>query len=407
MTIVDGRFDADDTDAIMSALLANARNEFGDDLNDDEEAVIRLFYRPVATLLAEAQDDLATVLDSAQLDYAEGAALGLLTALIGVRRKQAQKATGEVTFSRSSSASIDYVIPKGTVVQTDAIDPVKFRTTVTETITAGSASVSNVPIEAVEGGVDANVGANTITVMPDPPTGVEAVTNPLKTDDGEDEENDADLRSRAQDELSDGMRGTARAIRNQLLKTADVTSASLFINDTSATDADGLEGHTVEAVVEGGLDADVGQTIFETKGAGSGTQGGVHGTLVTVQADIGNGQTHPVEFSRPTSVQIYVDMDLSVSANYAGDSKVRDSIVRYLGGTLASGGDETGELRVGDDVIYTKVMAAIHSVAGVEDVPALAVGTASSPTGTSNVAISNTEVANGNATDGSITITEV
>jgi uncharacterized phage protein gp47/JayE len=403
----DGRFHGDDAETILSVLMDNARKEFGDDLNDDEEAVIRLFYTPIANLLADVQNDLSVVLDSAQLEYAEGQALDLLTALIGVRRHPAYKAKGTATFSRASNASVDYLIPKGTVIQTDGVDPVRFKTTEKATITAGTSSVSDVAIQAVSPGVRGNVGANTLTVMPDPPSGIEEATNPAQTDGGADEENDENLRNRAKDELSDGMRGTAKAIRNRLLQTPTVKSVTLFINDGDATDADGLKSHHVEAVVEGGTDLDVGQTIFETKGAGDGTQGGVHGTAVTVDADLGNGQTHPVDFSRPTEVQIYIDMDLSVSEEYGGDTKVRDAIVRYIGGLHTAGGTDDGELRVSDDVIYTRVLAAIHSVNGVEDVPRLNVGTAASPTGTSNVAISTTEVATADATDGSITITEV
>lgn len=403
----DGRFVPDTVDEVLQVLMDNARDVFGDDLNDDEEAAIRFFYLPVARLLAESQNQLKTVLDSAQLEFAEGKALELLTALIGVRRKQATKSVGEATFSRENAASVDYTVPRGTTIQTDSVDPVRFETTEQVTLPAGSTSVSGVSIRAVEAGTRGNAGANTLTVMTDPPSGIEEVTNPTQTDGGTDAETDDDLRARAKDELSDGMRGTARGIRNELIKTAGVKSVSLFINDQNAANGDGLEGHTFEAVVEGGENQQVGQTIFDSKGAGDGTQGGIHGTEVTVQAEMDNGQTHPVAFSRPNVVQIYVEMDISTNDKYEGNDEVRDAIVQYIGGTITSGDDDDGELRVGDDVIYTKVLSAIHSVNGIDDVPALTVGKSASPTGTSNVSIADTEVATADATDGSIVITEM
>jgi hypothetical protein len=58
-------------------------------------------------------------------------------------------------------------------------------------------------------------------------------------------------------------------------------------------------------------------------------------------------------------------------------------------------------------VVYAKVLAAIMSVNGVEDVPALTVGTSGSPTGTGNVVMDLTERATSDATDGSLSLTQV
>ena len=406
MTMENGRFVPDTEDEVLQVLMDNARSVFGEDLNDDEEAVIRFFYKPVARLIAKSQNDLRTVLDSAQLDFAEGAALDLLTALIGVRRKRATRAAGRATFSRETAASVDYTIPKGTTLQTDSIDPIRFRTTEQALIPAGSSSVSGVPIESIEPGLLGNVGANTLRVMTDPPTGVEEVTNPDQTDGGVDAETDENLRTRAKSELSDGMRGTARAIRNRLIKRDDVRSVSLFINDGDSTDAAGIPPQHTECIVEGDTDQAVGQTIFDTKGAGDGTHGGAHGIAVTVQADIGNGQTHPVSFSRPNVVQIYVDLSIRTNEFYEGDDAIRDSVVEYIGGKLVSGNNTNGDLRVGDDVVYSKLLYQIMDVNGVDEVTNLQFGTTASPTDT-YVTINDTEVATSDATDGSITITQV
>lgn len=407
MTIENGRFTEDTADQILSVLMANAEAELGPDLNDDEVAVIRTFYQPVANLLADLQVDIGDVMDSAQLDFAEGKALDLLVALIGVSRKPSYAATGTATFSRDTNADVDYTIPIGTVIQTDSIDPIRFETTKKGTLSSGTSEVTGVEIEAVESGTQGNLGANTLTVMPDPPTGIESVTNPAQTDGGEDEEDDDNLRERAKSELADGMLATVIGVRNQVLKVQGVKSVSPFINDTNTEDANGLDGHHVEYVVEGGADESVGQTIFESKAAGDGTEGGLRGTGVTIQAEIGNGQTHPVSFTRPTDVLIYVDMDVSVTNEYEGPDEVRDSIIRYLGGLITSGDEEDGTLLAGDDVVYNKILSAIMSVNGVADVTSLSVGKSASPTGTSNLTISSTEVATGDATNGSITITEV
>jgi uncharacterized phage protein gp47/JayE len=126
--VVDGRPDPDDAEEILQQLVDVAAQAF--DIDDVENAVtLQLYYKPIAEYLADQQQELATVLDSSQIDHADGTALGLLSALIGVSRQDARAATGDVVFSRGSPAPTTYPIPQGTQVQTDEADPLYFRTT--------------------------------------------------------------------------------------------------------------------------------------------------------------------------------------------------------------------------------------------------------------------------------------
>ncbi|SEL17182.1 baseplate J/gp47 family protein [Haloferax larsenii] len=400
----EGRFDPDTKEIILDAMMADAKERFGSDLNDNELAVIRTFYDPIAERLAEAQIDLAALLDSAQLAHASGAALDKLVEQIGVSRKPATKATGTARFSRTEAAGVDYDIPEGTVVQTEGIDPIEFETTVKSTLPAGQTQV-DVPIKAVKGGSNANLGPNTLTELQSFPTGIEAVTNPSATSGGSDEETDDELRERAKNELGEGSRASATALIRGLKRVDGVKSVSIFINDTPNTDGDGRDPHSFELVVEGGNSQDIADKIIELKAAGDGTVGGFAGSEVTQNANLPNGQTHSVSWSEPTEIQVYVDMTLSTTGDYEGDSEVRDSIVRYVGGILSSGNEAPGNLNGGDDVLYGEIEFAIRSVEGVYDVTDLKVGTSPSPSGTSNISVNAQEVATSDATDGSLTIT--
>jgi uncharacterized phage protein gp47/JayE len=404
MTLKNGRYDAQTEGEILDAMLADAKEYFGEDLNDTSLNIIRTFYRPIAGRLAEAQADIGLVLNSSQIDYAEGQALDLLTALIGITRDEADKASGTVKFSRDTAASTDYTIPTGTVVQTDSLDPVKFETTETVTLASGSTSV-RASAEAVEAGPQANVGANTLVVMPDPPTGVEDATNPSETQGGHRRETDDELRQRAKNELAQGSRASAPALVNSVQRIEGVTSVSIFVNDTNNdnTGSGGLPDHAFELVIAGGNKQTIGQTILETKAAGDTSYGGANGTGVTVTSDLPNGQTHDVKFSRPTNVQIYVDVSVEKTDEFAGTDAVKNAIVDYIGGIRTSGNEATG-LGVGEDVIYTEIMAQVQTVEGIHDVPTLEVGTTADPTGTSNVAIADSDVATSDGTDSSLTI---
>lgn len=408
MTITDGEYIPDSADEIEDAMMETAKAYFGDDLNDDQYAVIRLFYRPIAEELASIQEDVGLVLASSQIDNATGEALDLLTSLIGVQRKPAKKATGEVTFSRDSAASTDYTIPKGTVVQTDSLEPIRFETTEEAILLSGTTSVSGVPVKAQEGGTDGNLGANTLVVMPDSPTGIQDVTNPNQTGGGEDRETDEALRTRAKEGLAEGSAATAAALISAARGIEGVRGVTIYINDTNTDNnyGNGLPAHSFELLVsteDATTQATVGQTILDTKAAGDYSVAGVNGTSVSITGDLPNGQTHTIEYSEPIEVQIYVDVDLVKTEEYAGDSEIQDNVVKYIGGIL---NNEVGVygLEVSEDVIYTKVQSAIMNTEGVHDITSLNIGTSSSPTGTSNVAIATNEQAISDATDGSITV---
>lgn len=405
MTIFEGEFIPDTGETILDAMMADAKEYFGSDLNDDQLAIIRQFYTPVADRLAEAQEDVGLVLSSVQIDNASEESLDLLTGLIGVRRQDARKATGTVTFSRITPSGTDYTIPAGTVVQTESNDPVQFVTTSSATLPNGDVSV-DAPVEAVEGGVEGNVGANTLTVMPDPPAGIEEATNTSETSGGTERETDDELRERAKSELAEGTSATAAALITGAKALDGVKSVSIFINDTNEdnTGSGGLPDHSFELVVEGGNDNEIAQMIAETKAAGDTSYAGAFGNSVSVTATLPNGQDYEIDFSRPITVPIYVDIDMDVTEEYEGDDAVRDSIVSYLGGLFTTGNEADGQLSVGDDVIYGEVEYAIRDVQGVYDINSLEIDTVDPPTGTTNITIDDNETATSDATDGSITI---
>jgi len=405
MTVTGGQFEGQSTEDILDAMIADAKEYFGEDLNDASETIIRTFYRPIAERLAEAQDDIGLVLRSAQIDHAEGKALDLLTALIGITRDEADKATGTAKFSRSDPAPSDYVIPEGTVVQTDSIDPIQFETTEGVILEQDTTSVT-ASIKAVNGGPEANVGPNTLTVMPDPPTGIENVTNPAETTGGSARETDDELRQRAKEELAEGSRASSPALVNSTSRLDGVTSVSIFVNDTNEdnTGSGGLPDHSFELVIAGGNDQEIAQTILETKAAGDTSYAGANGVSNSATAELPNGQTQTISFSRPDPVKIYVDVTVTKTDEFAGTDEVKDAIVEYIGGIRTSGNDVTG-LGVGEDVIYTEVLTQIHNVRGVYDVPSLEIGISSSPTGTSNISISQSDVATADGLDDSLSIT--
>ncbi|QSG06412.1 baseplate J/gp47 family protein [Halapricum desulfuricans] len=409
MTIgTDGQFEPDSVEFIVQMMMDDAKLQLGSDLNDDEKAVIRFFYQPVAERLHETYEDIGSVLASSQIKYAEGAALDLLVERIGLSRYPAEKATGTVTFSRGTAATTDYTIPAGTVVQTATEDPVKFQTTEVVSILSGTTEI-DATIEAIDGGIRGNVGANTITDFENKPAGVDEVNNAVATSGGSDEEPDNELRERALRELSESKSATPGAILDSVRAMDKVSSATIFVNNTGTDNSGsgGLSDHAFEVVVDGtATDEEIAQTILEKMPAGATPFGGAHGTLATAPGTLSNGQSIDVSFSWANPVQIYVDAEFEVTGDYAGDEDVENAIVSYIGGTLNSGNIATGRVNLFDEVLYGEIEYAIRSVTGVYDVTSLQIKKGSSGTWTTgNIQMNDDETPTADATDGSLSIT--
>lgn len=153
----------------------------------------------------------------------------------------------------------------------------------------------------------------------------------------------------------------------------------------------GLPPHSVEVFVTGGVDDDIAEQLFDVVAGGIETWGD---TLATVTDDSGNEQE--VRFSRPTTVTIYVIVEIVPNDDWdatTGPNAVRDAIVHYIGGTDTTG-SIYGGLDPGDDVIRAEIIAAIMAVTGVKNIGVLKIDKVNPAVATTgDVAIATTEVA--------------
>lgn len=134
----------------------------------------------------------------------------------GLLRKPASVALGSVAFSSPTAPPAPYNIPSNFKLRTT--DGRQFITTASVAVSAGNAGPITVPVRSVLAGLSQQAQKNTITSMADTiqsaPEGL-AVTNTLATAGADDEENDDDLRSRAQRYYETIRAGTIAAIENR------------------------------------------------------------------------------------------------------------------------------------------------------------------------------------------------
>jgi len=242
-----------------------------------------------------------------------------------------------------------------------------------------------VNIEAVNGGSSGNVGANSLTTSPTPPSGFDSWTNPYPCGDdsfvntenrsfnvGLPEETDTQLRERTRRTLTAGGTATVDAILGSVINDVDgVQSVTLLENDTGfpAVPPNGslqLPEYSFELVVQGGADDDIAEAVFDSMAVTSRDVNDIHGVppstansggdfdkAVVVTSDI-NGEDYGIRYSRPKPVFTDIEIDLIVTDEYVGDDEIKDQIVQYIGGFNTSDVEILGT-DVEEDIYIDKI----------------------------------------------------
>ncbi len=364
---------------IVNSKYQRARDLFGNDVNLDDTSPLAVFIKVNAWEESIMWEALEELYNSAYVDSAEGVSLDRVAQFIGIMRQAAVKATGEIEVL----GDYDTVVPIGFQVET--ADGVQFVVTEEGTISGGDVVV---PIEAVEGGTDGNVPDSTIVVIVTPLPGIDSVENLAATTGGIDIETDTNLRERYQRSVAQPGSSTAASIEATLLDVDSVIDAICRVNDTmDDPDADDIPAKSIAPVVYGGDDQDIAEAIFDVKAAGiqsAAVPPDPDPLAVEVTITDSRGVDHVIGFARPEEIDIYVDAELSVNDNYPldGDDQVEAAILLYI-----------NELNLGDDVIYTKIIAEIQTVPGIVDITTLGIGIAPAPVGTSNISITDLQAA--------------
>jgi uncharacterized phage protein gp47/JayE len=227
--------------------------------------------------------------------------------------------------------------------------------------------------------------ANTIDTILTPMLGWDGVINPVAGSSGEDRETDEQLRLRFRNGKFDRATNSIDSIYSALINLNGVTEVTIYENDTSLPDANGVPGHSFLPIVSGGLSTDIANAIWENKPIGILSYGN---TTVSISDD--QGFPHAISFSRPNPVVIYISMDITTDVNFPanGNDQIRSALIAYFAANFGTG----------DDVIYSRLYTAINSVPG-HQVNSLTVGTTPSPVGTSNVSIAFDQIASLNSSN--------
>ncbi len=147
---------------------------------------------------------------------------------------------------------------------------------------------------------------NTITVISTVTLGVSTVNNPAAaTTTGAAEETDYALRIRRARSVALPSKGYFDGLYGALVDVTGVSSVKLLENTTNTTDADGIPGHSIWAIVQGGANADIAQAIYVKRNAGCGLKGAQ--SVIITQVD---NSLFTVNFDRPTAQNLWIRLSV-------------------------------------------------------------------------------------------------
>lgn len=224
-----------------------------------------------------------------------------------------------------------------------------------------------------------------LTVIETPVSGWSSLYNLLDADLGRDVETDGELRARRIDELAIAGESTPRAIRADLLNQDNVPgviAVTVFYNNTDTTNVDGVPPHSIEALVRGGEDQAIWDTLLISVGGGIGTYTGTGDTGTSID---GEGVSQTMSFSRPDEIEIYLILNLTYDSTVLDTADKRTAASDEIKLRIVTEGDKQA---TGKNAVAGWALTQAFATDGIIDGSMPLIDDAPAPATSTTVAIS-------------------
>lgn len=331
-------------------------------------SVLRTLAESFAREFTVISKQMEKVYKAGFLETADDRDLDQVVALVGVKRRTQQYASGEVVFSRDTPAPADINIPAGTLISTGDVPPVTVETSEARTLRAGSLSEA-VPVRATIEGTAGKALADSLTVIHRPILGIQHVNNPLDLGFVGEKETDAGLRKRAARALEGSGASTIDAIVSALTTIEGLREQDVKVTEDHVNHP-GLIKITIAAPLTTAQAVRAASLINEARPAGIKV---LHNLVTSPEISVpalieeesgpaeeppGAGTSEDVWF--PVAMRIKVIP--TVAALTAEEKKtLSEAVASAVSSAVA-------ELGIGDPVIYNALVAVAMTQDGVKDV---------------------------------------
>lgn len=319
---------------ILEYFQAKARAIFGTDINLDADTQDGQMIAIFASALSDVNAQAIAVYNAFNPNTAQGVALDSAVKTNGLARRDATPSQVDLTLTGQVGT---------TIIDGAAMDANRVKWLLPSRVVIPSGGEITVSAKAeTTGAIEASAG--TITTIATPTLGWHAVTNRSAAVPGVAVETDIELRARQADSTALPSVSLWEGIIGSLLSLDGVLRVSGIKNDEDSPTPEGVPGHSIAMIVDGGDTQAIGETIFRKKGEGVGTHGDIKVTYLDSY-----GFPNYLSFSRPKTVRVKCKLKISPGLTYL--STVADEIKARVA-------EYVNSLAIGDDVGIARVLAA-------------------------------------------------
>jgi len=326
----------------LAAIINGLRQIYGPDINTDQDTPDGQLANIYTLSKQDLLDFLTQIYNGMSPSHATGRVLDQRCAYSGVFRRAGTRTQTIIEITTDRAVTLTGLDGGATSTSPFTVrDATGNQFQLINTFAATAAGTYQLQFQSTTLG-NVQVAQNTLTTPVTILLGVTAANNPYAPyAQGIDEETDADLRVRRDLSVALPNQGFLDGLTAALLDTDGVTAAIVYENKTNTTDADGIPGHSIWVIVEGGDNNAIAQAIYTKLNAGC----GIHSTNinpVTVNVPQVNGLTLAIVFNRPVSELLYIDLTLTTSGDVALDSThIRDQLIDALNPGIYEKADTT------------------------------------------------------------------
>ncbi len=334
----------------------------------------------VANELAEVWENLEAEYYAFVKSFASGIQLDNIGEYFNLPRLAGVKTVVEYTVEGDAGT----VIPANSIISVQNTN-IKFENLTDITIPTSGAIDAD--FTCIEYG-PITVISNTLTVIETPITGWDSVINSnVQKTIGRFEETDAEYRVRMDLLRYLNAKGTREAIKSAIAEVDNIIDVKVYENRENVTDGQGRPSKSFECIVYGGTNQDIANAIWSVQPAGIENYGTVTQTLYDSE-----GVLQTVKFTRPTEVNIYIDIHITTDNTYPidGDNQIKTVLANHI-----------SKFKIGQGIILTKLYGITYGITGVTNA-VITIGTTST-TSSDDITIDYNQIATINTDNISIT----
>ena len=319
---------------IVEDLVENAKSIFGSDVYLENDSQDYEIISAQASKIYDAMELLQNIYENRSPKTAIGSALDSIIKINGMKRKVKTKSTCDILITG---------IPKTQIVYGIAEDIQGIKWDLPEKVMIPESGSIKVTATCQE--FDHTAAANEICKIGTPTAGWESVINEQDAIKGQAFETDGNLRARQNISTCKPSKTVLEGTIGGIAEISGVIRQRVYENFDSVPDENGIPGHSIAAVVEGGDNKEIAEEIYLRKTPGTGTYG-TEKIAVTILDCYGKEEESIISFFRPVYKDIFVTVKIKALYGYTVElgEKIKQNIAEYLNG-----------LRIGDDLSISAI----------------------------------------------------